>query len=82
MPRIREFEKKIPAFYRKTAVDIMMFAHVNAIMNNTCMTIEDSIYDFMTMYGIDPEDYPIDTAKVTYNRLKNNFLWKETREKF
>jgi len=60
----------------------MMFAHVNAIMSNTNMTIKNAIYDFMELYGIDLEDFPIDSALVSYNHLKNAFLWKETREKF
>lgn len=81
MPRQKPYEKKIPSFYRKSAIDIMMFAHVNAIMNNTNMAIKDAIYDFMDMYGISIDDFPIDSALVTYNRIKINFLWKETREK-
>lgn len=82
MPKDKPYLKKIPNFYRKTALDIMMFAHVNAIMNNTNMTIENAIYDFMNLYGISVDDFPIDSAKVSYNKIRNNFLWKETRERF
>lgn len=82
MPKLRGFERNMPAFYRNKAIDFMMFAHVNAIMNNTNMTIENAIYDFMDLYGLTMEEYPIDSAKVTYNKIKNNFLWASMRDKF
>jgi len=82
MPKIKPYERKIPAFYRKSILDVMMFAHVTAIMNNTDMTIRDAIEDFMTLYGINYDDYPIDSALVSYNHIRNNFLWKESREQF
>ena len=82
MPKPKPYERKIPAFYRKSILDIMMFAHVSAIMNNTNMTIRDAIYDFMDMYGINYDDFPIESALVSYNHTKNNFLWKETREQY
>lgn len=82
MPKVKPYERRIPAFYRKSAIDLMMFAHVTAIMNNTDMTIRDAIEDFMTLYGINYDDYPIDSALVSYNHIRNNFLWKESREQF
>lgn len=82
MPKIKPYERKIPAFYRKSILDVMMFSHVTAIMNNTDMTIRDAVEDFMNLYGINYDDYPIDSALVSYNHIRNNFLWKESREQF
>ena len=81
MPKIKIYEQKIPAFYRKSAIDLLMFAHVTAIMNQTDMTIRDAIYDFMDLYGINMDDFPIDSALVSYNKIRINFLWKESQEK-
>ena len=81
MPKIKPFEHKIAAFYRRSIIDIMMFSHVTAIRNNSNMTIRDSIYDFLDLHGIDYDDYPIDSALVCYNHMLQNYIWKTVQGK-
>jgi len=81
MSKIKPFEKRIPAFYRKSTIDLLMFDWINAAKFYNQVTIEKAFDDFLEFYGIDQEDYPLDSAKVCYNTIKTNFLWKEAKEK-
>lgn len=85
MPKVKPYEQRIPAFYRRSALDLMMFAHVNALIfvaskNKTEISIEDGIFDFLNFYGIDTNEYPIDSALTTYNRIRVNFIWTELKK--
>ena len=87
MPRIKKFENRIPAFYRKSTLDLLMFSHVTALREYTIedgkytMTLEEAIDDFYDVYCIDPDELPIESALTTYTRLQNNFLWSELKRK-
>jgi hypothetical protein len=65
----------------------MMFSHITAIRefttrdNKYTMTIEDAIGDFCELYGIEPDELPIESAMATYTRIQNMFLWSEMKRK-
>ena len=85
MPKVKPYEGRIPAFYRRSALDLMMFAHVNALIYRGKKTgdeisIEDSIFDFLDFYGVDTSEYPIDSALTTYTRIRANFIWTELKK--
>ena len=69
---------KIPAFYRKQAIDIMLFAHVTAL-NKYGLQINEAIEDFKETYNLDEDNYPSDSAKVTFSNMRNTFLWNELK---
>ena len=79
MSKIKPCLKKIPAFYRKQAVDIMLFAHVTALQKYQ-MSVVDAIIDFRNTYDLDEDDYPLDSARVSYTNMKNAFLWRGIKE--
>ena len=86
MPKIKDYINKIPTFYRRQTIDLLMFSHVTAIREYTHdgkynVTIEEAILNFMLVYGIPYDDYPMDSAKTTYTRLQQNFLWSEIKQK-
>jgi len=72
--------ERIPAFYRKQAIDIMLFAHVTALQQYQ-MPIEEAIVNFRTCYGLSEDDYPTDTARVTFSNMRNAFLWQEIKQR-
>ena len=80
MPRVKPYMKKIPAFYRKQAIDIMLFAHVTALEQYQ-MPITDAILNFRETYDLTEDDYPMESAQVTYTNMKNAFLWRRIDEK-
>jgi len=75
MPKIKPFEGRIPAFYRRSALDLMMFAHVNAVRHHKDLSLVDAIIDFLDYYGIDSYEYNIETVEVAYQRIRNNFIY-------
>lgn len=85
MPRIKKYENRIPAFYRRQALDIMLFTHVTALREFTAvdgkytMKIEAAIDNFMEVYCISEDEFPIESALTTYNRVQQNFLYSELK---
>ena len=80
MPKIKTYMGKIPAFYRKQAIDIMLFSHVSCLQQFQ-MPIDEAIINFRIMYGLSEDDYPLESAHVTFVRMRNAFLWKEIKDK-
>lgn len=80
MPAINKFEKKIPEFYRRRTLEILLFAHVTALAEQCDMALEPAINNFLELYGIDEDEYPVKSALVTYHRIRNNFIWAEIKK--
>ena len=75
MPKINAYEGKIPAFYRRKTIELLMFAHVTALHEKYDVPLMDAIFDFIKMYGINEDEFPIESALTTYHRIRNNFIW-------
>ena len=75
MPKPKKYLGKIPAYYRRDTLDIMLFVHITAMKERGGMTIHAAIDDFFELYGFDEDDYPIESALVTYNRIYHNFVY-------
>lgn len=75
MPRDKPYAKKIPVFYRKQTIDILLFAHVTALQQYQ-MPIVDAIQNFRETYGLTEDDYPMESARVTFTNMRNAFLWR------
>ena len=81
MASVNEYEGKIPAFYRRRILEVMLFAHVSVLHEKYGIKLKDAIKDFMQFYGIDELDYPTESALVIYHRVRNNFIWANIKEK-
>lgn len=80
MPLVNKYEKKIPEFYRRRTLEILLFAHVTALVEQCDMALEPAIRNFLDLYGIDEDDYPVKSALVLYNRIRNNFIWANIKK--
>jgi hypothetical protein len=80
MPRNKEYENRIPAFYRRQIIDIMLFVHVTTMHERNKMELKEAIKDFFLLYGIDEEEYPLATALKVYHRVRVNFLWTSIKD--
>lgn len=87
MPRTKKYENRIPAFYRRSTIDLMLFAHVTAIREYTIkddqytIQLGDAINDFFNLYKIPEQEYEIETALSVYTRVQRNFIWSEIKQK-
>ena len=79
MPKPKKYIDKIPAFYRRDTLDILLFAHVTAMRARRKMTIRAAIDDFFDLYGFGEDDYPMESALVTYNRIYHNFVYTKIK---
>ena len=80
MPKINKYENKIPAFYRRKTLELLLFAHVTALVEQCDMALEPAVRNFLDLYGIDEDDYPIGSALKIYHRTRNNFIWSNIKK--
>ena len=80
MPRNKEYENRIPKFYRRQTLDIMLFVHVTAMISRKDMELKDAVNDFFALYGIDEEEFPMGNALKVYHRVRVNFLWTSLKD--
>ena len=73
------YKNKIPAFYRKQTIDIMLFAHVTA-MCKYGFSIKDAVEDFRKTYNLNEDNYPLDSALVSFSNMRNCFIWNELKD--
>ncbi len=74
MSKEKPFENKIPAFYKKNAIDIGMFFYVMgmrrglpAVKTTKCVEL------FLNELKLGEDDYPLRSALVTYERIQKEF---------
>lgn len=75
MPVQTETEKLLPALYKRTALNLSMFAFVRGV-RATLHTIKvaDAIAMFMESYGVDEDEYNTSSAASTYFRMQKELL--------
>jgi hypothetical protein len=75
MSREKPFENRLPALYKKTAVDLIMFGYVLGLRRGLpAVTIQKALNCFLNDFGLE-EDYHLESAKVSYFRITRDVLW-------
>lgn len=65
----------IPKFYKRQALDLLMYAFVGGVRRALpTVSIADSIALFQQEFNLKPDDYPLDTARRTYNRMNHEYF--------
>ena len=78
MPKEKPFEANIEKFYKNKTIDVMMFAWVSCLEKNLpAVSQTKAIENFLAYMGLSEDDYPLDSAKVIYSKIKKDFLWKK-----
>ena len=78
------FENRIQAFYKKNAIDLMLFAYVKGSKHALPAMDKDSatnrcVESFLKEFDLSEDDYPLRSAIVTYERiLKDYWASKKT----
>lgn len=64
----------IKKFYKRGLIDAMMFGYVNALrFNIPSASIENAIKNFQKHHNLDEDNFNVDSAKVIYNRMQNEY---------
>lgn len=75
MPREKPFLKPIPAFYKRNAEDLMMYAFVEGVRTVLpSMQIKSIIDLFKKKFELDDDDYPVDCAQTTHTTMQRIFF--------
>ena len=78
MAREKDVLKPIQRLYKCNSIDMMMFGWVTGIRRFIpSAQINDTIEAFIVYYGLTENEYPFESALVTYGRLWN--YYKETQ---
>lgn len=65
----------IPKFYKRQSLDTLMYGFVEGVTRALpTVSISDSITLFQQRFNLKPDDYPIDTARRTYNRMNHEYF--------
>jgi hypothetical protein len=79
MPVEKEVTKLIPKVYKWNAENMGLFFYVKA---QQCIVpavrIEQAILSYFKFVGITVDDWDMDSARATFNRLQNEFYEKVT----
>lgn len=72
MPRVKSYIGVIPKIYRRKYEDIGMFFFVEGIRRVVpTVSIEQALCHYFSHIGVD--NYNLDSAMVTYTRMKREF---------
>lgn len=74
MPKVKTALRAIPRIYRQQALDSIMFGYVWAMRRTMPHLSMTQILEwFHKDFELDEDNYPIDGAKVVFNRCFKNF---------
>lgn len=69
----------IPKIYKRSALDLLMFGFVQGMKTGLpTLSTQECLILFHKKTGTNDTTYPIDSAKVIYNRMQDEFNHKET----
>lgn len=67
--------KAISKFINRRSIDLLMFGWVTGIRRQMpAATVEQTVKAFSDFYGIEEDDYPIETMKSTFFRMNNEMV--------
>jgi hypothetical protein len=80
MSKEKPFENRIPAFYKKNAIDMALFGYVKGMRRGLpTVKINKSIRLFLDDFGLNEDEYPEDSAVRAYTRIAEDFLWLDKK---
>jgi hypothetical protein len=80
MSKEKPFEGKISSFYKKNCIDVMMFGWVAGTTEVLpAVSVNQAIEMFKKWVDLSEDDYPTNSAKITYSRIKQDFIWRKEK---
>lgn len=74
MAKEKKILKDIQRLYKCNAIDMMMFGWVTATRRFLpSVNIKDAISAFMDFHNMDDNEYPYESAEVTFQRMWNYY---------
>ena len=81
MPKETEYKKAIPRLYKRGHLETTLFTWVTCSQSYfPTLSVENSLSGWYKTFDINPDDYPINTAIITFNRMKKELIYKDKDE--
>lgn len=81
MPKEKELTKSIANIYKKNAESLLLFAWVKGQKSIVpTVTLDQAILSYFRYMGISIDEWDIESARTTYNRLQKDFFNEVTEE--
>jgi hypothetical protein len=82
MPKPKRIDLDLKKIFRHQKLDDFMFNYVIGIKRGLpAITLEQAINEFMNHYGLQEEEYPLQTSIQTYyTMLKQYYEYSQTHE--
>lgn len=75
MPKEKPLTKTIPKIYKRNAESISLLSFVRAQKQIVpTVTLDQAIMNFFREFGISMDDWDIESARTTYNRMQKDFF--------
>lgn len=73
MPKEREYEKRIPALYRRKVMDVFMYGYVCGVRDHLpSVTIKAAIESFLSKHKIPEDDFNLETAVQAFYKIRDD----------
>lgn len=81
MGKEAEFKKSIQNLYKRGHLETALFSWINcARYMFSTVSVDAAIMGFYKYYGIAEEEYPLNTARLTYYRMQKELIQLEKDE--
>lgn len=80
MPKEKPIERSINSFYKKRAIDLLMYGFVQGFVTALPnVSIKQAVCVFLKVYNLSEDDYPYETAVKNYSIVNKDFIWKDSK---
>lgn len=75
MSKRKEIEKEIHKLFQSKGLDLMLYSSIRSIQNAlpSC-NIEQACINFQDAFSITEEQWPVESMKTTYHRLREEII--------
>lgn len=73
-PKRKKIFLDVPRLYQRQSLDLIMFGYVNGIRKAMpSVTIKECIVYFAEDNGFSEDDFPLETACITFSRMQKEY---------
>lgn len=75
MPKRTQIENLIPALYKRSVLNIALFAYIRGVRSTLpTLTLAQAVDMFMEDWGLDEDEFNRNSALTTYDRMQKELI--------
>ena len=81
MPKRTQIENLIPALYKRSVLNIALFAYIRGVRSTLpTLTLAQAVDMFMEDWGLDEDEFNRNSALTTYDRMQKELINKKSEK--